>query len=160
MGNERMPAIMMEEVEEPMDIGLSKDWLEMENLKHEAMEQLMINLGISDDQELGGVHDDEMLIDMDFDEEMEHSYLDRFLGILPSVEWRGPVGEEMEHSSLDRTLEMLPSVVEQPGRRKRKRRGCPRSGGRRVTNCSEGQYYVEDDYYPTWRCFPHDLNVQ
>ena len=53
---------MMEEVEEPMDTGLSKDWLEMEILEHEAMEQLMINLGISDDQELGGVHDDEMLI--------------------------------------------------------------------------------------------------
>ena len=58
-----------------MDIGLSKDWLEMEILEHEAMEQLMINLGISDDQELGGVHDDEMLVDLTFDEEMEHSYL-------------------------------------------------------------------------------------
>ena len=53
----------------------------------------MLNLGISEDQELGGVPDDEMLIDVDFDEEMEHSYLDRFLGILPSVEWRKPVEE-------------------------------------------------------------------
>ena len=138
---------MTEGVEVPMD------WLEMENLEHEALEQLMINLGISEDQELGGVPDDEMLIDVDCDEEMEHSYLDRLLGILPSVERREPVGEEMEHSYLDRTLEMLPRVVEQPGRRKRKRRGCPRSGGRRVINCSEAQYYVEEDYYPTWRCF-------
>ena len=56
-------------------------------------------------------------------------------------------------SYLDRTLDMLPRVVEQPGRRKRKRRGCPRSGGRRVINCSEAQYYVEEDYYPTWRGF-------
>merc|ERR1712106_26490 len=85
---------MNEGVEVPMD------WLEMENLEHEALEQLMINLGISEDQELGGMPDDEMLIDVDFDEEMEHTYLDRL-------------------------LEMLPRVVEQPGRRKRKRRGCP-----------------------------------
>ena len=58
-------------------------------------------------------------------------------------------------------LDTMPEgVLEQPGRHKRKRRGCPRSGRRRVINCSEGQYYVEDDYYPTWRCFPHNLNVQ
>ena len=58
-------------------------------------------------------------------------------------------------------LDTMPEdVLEQTGRHKRKRRGCPRSGRRRVINCSEGQYYVEDDYYPTWRCFPHNLNVQ
>ena len=114
MGNH---LLMTEGVEVPVDIGLSKDWLEMENLEHEAMEQLMINLGISDDQELGGVHDDEMLIDMDFDEEMEHSYLDRFLGILPSVEWREPVEEGevlmmmmMMMTVTNRFLEILPSV--------------------------------------------------
>ena len=112
---------------------------------------------------------------------MEHSSLDRILEMLPNVE--GEVGKAREETaplpqpSLESTTpgtdpdtstytpgsetETMPEgVLEQPGRHKRKRRGCPRSGRRRVINCSEGQYYVEDDYYPTWRCFPHNLNVQ
>ena len=39
--------LMTEGVEVPKDIGLSEDWLEMEILEHEAMEQLMINLMIT-----------------------------------------------------------------------------------------------------------------
>ena len=40
-------ASIVEGVEVPMDIVLSKGWLEMEILEHEAMEQLMINLMIT-----------------------------------------------------------------------------------------------------------------
>ena len=66
-------------VEEPMDIGVMEDWHEMEIHEHKVMEQLMTNLGITEDMELGDVHGDEMLVDLAFDEEMENSFLDRFL---------------------------------------------------------------------------------
>ena len=66
-------------VEEPMEIGVKEDWQEMEIHEHKAMELMMMNLGIIDDMELGEVYDDEMLVAMDFDEEMEHSYLDTIL---------------------------------------------------------------------------------
>ena len=66
-------------VEEPMEIGVKEDWQEMEIHEQKAMELLMMNLGIIDDMEQGEVHDDGMLVAMDFDEEMEHSYLDRIL---------------------------------------------------------------------------------
>ena len=58
-------------------------------------------------------------------------------------------------------LDTVPAgVLEQPGSHKRKRRGYPGSGRRRAVNCSEGQYYVENEYYPTWRSFSNNLNVQ
>ena len=66
-------------VEEPMEIGVKEDWQEMEIHEHKAMELMMMNLGIIDDMELGEGYDDEMLVAMDFDEESEHSYLDRML---------------------------------------------------------------------------------
>ena len=65
-------------MEEPMEIGGMDDWQEVEIHELKAMELLMKNLGIIDDIDLEQ-EDEEMLVDLTFDDEMEHSYLDRMM---------------------------------------------------------------------------------
>ena len=58
-------------------------------------------------------------------------------------------------------LDNVPAdVLEQPGSHKRKRRVCPGSERRRIVNCSEDQYYMNREYYPTWRSVFPNMNVQ
>ena len=45
-------------------------------------------------------------------------------------------------------------VLDRSGSHKRKRSVCPGSERRRVINYSERQYYLNEEYYPTWRSYP------
>ena len=45
-------------------------------------------------------------------------------------------------------------VLDQTDSLKRKRSVCPESKRRRIINYSERQYYLNNEYYPTWRSNP------
>ena len=45
-------------------------------------------------------------------------------------------------------------VLDRTGNLKRKRSVCPGSERRRVINYFERQYYLNEEYYPTWRSYP------
>ena len=85
-------------MDEPMEIGEALEhWVETEMHEHKAMELLMVNLGIIDDMEVGemiDVKDDELQVDMAFDEEMEHNYLDR---ILEEMEVGDAAGDNLDN---------------------------------------------------------------
>ena len=50
-------------------------------------------------------------------------------------------------------INMTADVLGRSGNHKRKRSVCPGSERRRVVNYSEGQYYKNGEYYPTWRSY-------
>ena len=57
-------------------------------------------------------------------------------------------------------LDNVPAgVLEQQESHKRKRRECPGRERRGTINCSEDQYYLNNEYYPTWRSIFDNLNV-
>ena len=68
--------------------------------------------------------------------------------------------DTMPDTCVNRLSNVPADVLEQSGSHKRKRRVCPGSERRRVVNCSEGQYYTNEEYYPTWRSCSLNMNVQ
>ena len=67
---------------EPMELGGGQgDWWDTEFHEHEAINSMMVNLGIYDDMEIGEDH--KSIIDESFglevDEALEHAFLDRML---------------------------------------------------------------------------------
>ena len=163
MENERMPASMMEEVVEMLPSVQWQDQVEV------GMRLLSLTTpGVCDgDQEMDDVPGIDITTPGTCGGDHEMTDVPDGADTTP-----GTGGGDQEMANVQNEADTMPDacmtrldnvpagVLEQYGSHKRKRRGCPGSGRRRIVNCSEGQYYTNKEYYPTWRSVFPNLNVQ